>query len=327
MQNFWMVRRYACTIPLQLDSKLSRVDMSISDPTITPTTSPTRGGAFATPLRYPGGKGRLGAWLANVMRANKISGGWYVEPYAGGAGAAILLLSRGYVDHIVLNDLDPVVHAFWWAVLNDTEGLLKLLVTTPVTMETWHLQRQVHASPHEHSLTELGFATFFLNRTNRSGILTGGVIGGKAQNGPWTMAARFNKDDLSNRIKTVASLRRHISLYKSDAVDLLKYIQADLPAKSLIYLDPPYYHKGSQLYRNHYRPEDHTAIATAVGHIKTPWLVSYDNCTEIQELYKGHKSVEFSLHYSTHKERPLATEIMIYNNLAMTTPPIMSRRA
>lgn len=301
--------------------------MSNPDPITAPSQSLSKGGAFATPLRYPGGKGRLGAWLANVMRTNKISGGWYVEPYAGGAGAAILLLSRGYVDHIVLNDLDPVVHAFWWAVLNDTEGLLKLLDQTPVDMATWERQRQIHASPDAHSLTEIGFATFFLNRTNRSGILKGGVIGGKAQNGPWTMAARFNKEDLSNRIRTVSSLKRHISLYKSDAVDLLKDIQADLPAKSLIYLDPPYYHKGSQLYRNHYRPEDHAAIAAAVGEIKTPWLVTYDNCTEIQELYKEHKSVEFSLHYSTHKDRPLATEIMIYDNLAMTSPPVMSRRA
>lgn len=261
------------------------------------------------------------------MRTNKISGGWYVEPYAGGAGAAILLLSRGYVDHIVLNDLDPVVHAFWWAVLNDTAGLLQMLDSTPVTMETWERQREIHASPEDYSLTELGFATFFLNRTNRSGILKGGVIGGKGQNGPWTMEARFNKEDLSNRIRTVSSLRRHISLYKSDAVDLLKDIQGDLPAKSLIYLDPPYYHKGSQLYRNHYRPEDHAAIAAAVGDIKTPWLVTYDNCAEIQELYKDHNSVEFSLHYSTHKDRPLATEIMIYGNLAMSSPPVMSRRA
>lgn len=291
-----------------------------------PTIQP-RGGAFATPLRYPGGKGRLAAWLAGLMRANKISGGWYVEPYAGGAGAAILLLSRGYVDHIVLNDLDPVVHAFWWSVLNDTDNLVDLIEKTPVTMESWERQRQIHAAPDAHTQTEVGFATFFLNRTNRSGILKGGVIGGKAQTGPWSMSARFNKIDLSNRIKTVASLRRHVSLYKSDAVDLLQHIKADLPKKSLIYLDPPYYHKGSQLYRNHYKPEDHAAIAAAVGEIETPWLVTYDNCTEIQALYSEFESVEFSLHYSTHKERPLSTEIMIYGNLDMTSPPVMSRRA
>lgn len=300
--------------------------MSTAETTPSPPT-PNRGGAFATPLRYPGGKGRLGAWLASLLRGNKISGGWYVEPYAGGAGAAILLLSRGYVDHIVLNDLDPVVHAFWWSVINDTAGLLDLLDRTPVTMDSWERQREIHAAHDKHSMTEVGFATFFLNRTNRSGILKGGVIGGKAQNGPWSMAARFNKADLAERIRTIASLKRHISLYKADAVDLLRDIKSDLPAKSLIYLDPPYYHKGSQLYRNHYQPDDHAAIAAAVGEIETPWLVTYDNCAEIQALYKDFKSVEFSLHYSTHNARPLATEIMIYGNLKVDSAPVMSRRA
>lgn len=290
-------------------------------------STPSRGGAFATPLRYPGGKGRLGAWLAQLMRANRISGGWYVEPYAGGAGAALLLLSRGYVDHIVLNDLDPVVHAFWQSVLSDTDGILSLLESTPVTIDSWERQRQIHANPQSFSPTEVGFATFFLNRTNRSGILKGGVIGGKAQTGPWSMTARFNKSDLAERIRTVASLRRHISLYHEDAVDLLRGIGADLPPRSLTYLDPPYYHKGSQLYRNHYRPEDHAAIAAAVAQISTPWLVTYDNCPEICALYQEFDSVKFSLHYSTHKERPLATEIMFYGNLEMETPPVMSRRA
>lgn len=287
----------------------------------------SRGGAFATPLRYPGGKGRLGAWLAQLMRSNKISGGWYVEPYAGGAGAAILLLSRGYVDHIVLNDLDPVVHAFWWSVLNDTEGLLSLLESTPVTMASWEHQRQIHDFPESFSPTEVGFATFFLNRTNRSGILKGGVIGGKAQTGPWSMDARFNKSNLAERIRTVASLRRHVSLYKEDALDLLQGICSDLPSRSLTYLDPPYFHKGSTLYRNHYLPEDHAAIASAVTQIRTPWLVTYDNCPEIRELYQSCNSVEFSLHYSTHKARPLATEIMFYDNLRIDAPPVMSRSA
>lgn len=287
----------------------------------------SRGGAFATPLRYPGGKGRLGAWLAQTMRMNRISGGWYVEPYAGGAGAAILLLSRGYVDHIVLNDLDPVVHAFWWSVLNETDDFLSLLQSTPINMASWEKQREVHANPDAYAPTEVGFATFFLNRTNRSGILKGGVIGGKAQNGAWSMAARFNKLDLAERIRTIASLRRHVSLYKEDAIDLLRGIGADLPPRSLTYLDPPYYHKGSQLYRNHYHPSDHAAIAEAVAQFGSPWLVTYDNCPEIRDLYKNHNSVEFSLYYSTHASRPLASEVMFYGNLVIDSPPYMSRRA
>lgn len=282
---------------------------------------------FGSPLRYPGGKGRLGPWLAQLLRHNKISGGWYVEPYAGGAGAAIYLLAQGYVDHIVINDLDPVVHAFWWAVLNDTERFIDLLDEAPVTMDSWYRQKAIHADPDRFSLTEIGFATFFLNRTNRSGILKGGVIGGKNQDGPYSLAARFNKLDLAERVRNVASLADHISLHNEDAVDLLSMLQPDLPVKSLIYLDPPYYQKGSQLYRNHYLPEDHQKIAECVVALKTPWLVTYDSCPEIRSLYQACSGVEFSLHYSTASDRPLATELMYYGNLTMPAQgPVMTRR-
>lgn len=291
--------------------------------------SPRKGAnPFATPLRYPGGKGRLGPWLARLMRYNRISGGWYVEPYAGGAGAAVFLLLRGYVDHIVINDLDPVVHAFWSAVLDDTATLLRLIEETPVTIESWEKQRAIHAAPEQHSMTEVGFATFFLNRTNRSGILKGGVIGGRRQDGVWRLDARYNKADLSERIRNLARMRRHVSLFGEDALELINGLRADLPARSLIYLDPPYYQKGSQLYRNHYRPQDHAAIGRAVSEIRTPWLVTYDDCQEIRDLYSSHAGVDFALHYSTTTERPLSRELMYYGNLEMPEEgPVLTRRA
>ena len=287
--------------------------------------TPTGGGVFASPLRYPGGKGRLGPWLARLMRHNRISGGWYVEPYAGGAGAAWYLLLQGYVNHIVINDLDPVVHAFWWAVLNDSARLINLIETTPVTIDAWRQQKAVLASPEAYSQTEVGFATFFLNRTNRSGILKGGVIGGLAQTGVYPMDARFNKRDLVERVRSLARLRTHVTLYGLDALALLDVLKPILPAKSLIYLDPPYYQKGSQLYRNHYRPDDHAQIARRVMSIETPWMVTYDNCAEIRALYAGCEGTEFSLHYSTGKERPLATEVMFYGNLALADEPVLTR--
>lgn len=92
--------------------------------------------SFVTPLRYPGGKGRLGVWLAELIQHNGLENGLYVEPYAGGAGAAMFLLANNHVERIAINDLDPVVHAFWWAVLNDTDRLVELVKETPVTTES-----------------------------------------------------------------------------------------------------------------------------------------------------------------------------------------------
>lgn len=281
--------------------------------------------SFVTPLRYPGGKGRLGAWLAELLEHNGLTGGLYVEPYAGGAGAAMYLLANDHVERIAINDIDPVVHAFWWAVLNDTERLVDLVMETPVTMDTWHQQREVIATAAQHDLTTLGFATFFLNRTNRSGMIKGGVIGGQKQAGKYLIDARYKKEQLGGRIARIGAMRDRIHLFNVDALALLNHPELDLNCRSLVYLDPPYYEKGSQLYRNHYKPDDHQEIAQAVMAINTPWLVTYDNCDEIKALYSEAQGVEFSLHYSTHMLRPKATEAMFYGNIELHSAPTMRR--
>ncbi len=280
---------------------------------------------FSTPLRYPGGKGRLGHWLAQLLRHNRISGGCYVEPYAGGAGAAIHLLTKGYVNHIVINDADPVVYAFWAAAVQHAEQFLLLLKETAVNMESWYRQKEIHEAPEKYDIVEVGFATFFLNRTNRSGILAGGVIGGKDQTGPYKLDARFNKTDLAERIRLLGELKKHIGIYGCDAIEFLRGIEDQLPSNSLIYCDPPYYHKGSQLYRNFYKPDDHQEIATAVSQLNKPWLVTYDDCPEIHALYSAHNRADFSLVYSTAQARTLGSEVMYYSGVQLHELPALRR--
>lgn len=259
------------------------------------------------------------------MRHNRISGGWYVEPYAGGAGAALFLLMQGYVDHIVINDADPAICSFWRAVTEANAKLLRLIANTPVTMKTWERQREILSNPEKHDFVEVGFAAFFLNRTNRSGILAAGVIGGKAQAGEWKLDARYVVGDLSARIAKIGSMARHITVLGMDALDLLSDVAPGFPSKCLVYLDPPYYVKGSQLYRNHYGPEDHGAIAECVKSADYPVLVTYDDCAEVRALYSGLDEVNFSLHYSTHMARPLASEAMYYKNLELPCDPTLTR--
>tara|TARA_A100001391_G_scaffold204946_2_gene202675 strand:- start:2091 stop:2924 length:834 start_codon:yes stop_codon:yes gene_type:complete len=259
------------------------------------------------------------------MRHNKISGGVYAEPYAGGAGAALYLLSNQYVRTIFINDVDPVIYSFWWSVLNDSEKLIKLIDSTPVTIKAWKKQKEILTKPEEHSRTEVGFATFFLNRTNRSGILKAGVIGGFNQDSEYKIDARYNKSDLKARIEAIARHKNRINLFGLDAVDFIEDIAQNFNKKSLLYLDPPYYKKGSQLYRNFYNPDDHQKIAKSVSKIKTPWIVTYDNCEQIREIYKKQKTEDFSLIYSTHSKRPRATEIMVYKYLELPSTPFLSR--
>ena len=274
-----------------------------------------------TPLRYPGGKGKLGPWLGELMRHNKISGGYYIEPYAGGAGAALYLLMSGYVNHIIINDLDPAIYAFWWSILNQSDEFIEKIKQVDVTAYEWEKQKEILRNIDKHNMLDIGFGAFFLNRTNRSGILKGGMIGGKDQTGNYKIDARYNKENLIERIEYIAFYKDRISLYNLDALELLQDVVCNLPDKALIYLDPPYYVKGSQLYRNHYKHEDHKELSDVVKNLCHSWLVTYDKCDSIKKLYSDVDEIEFSLRYSTHLSRNVATEYMFYGNLQLHKSP------
>jgi DNA adenine methylase len=271
-----------------------------------------RGGKqFSTPLRYPGGKGKFSKFVKQVFEANGLLDGHYVEPYAGGAGVALELLFQEYVSHIHINDIDTAIYSFWEAAVYHTSDLCELIVETPVTMENWHKNRAVLESIGKHSVLEVALATFFLNRTNRSGILKAGVIGGKAQEGKWKLDARYNKEELTKRIKMIGRYRDRVHVYNRDAVDFLDVIIPELPEKTLIYLDPPYYEKGSGLYRNFYNHEDHVRIAKRLDNVKLPWMVSYDDVQPIKNIYSKYRQDEYILSYTAQDKRK-GSEVMIY---------------
>jgi len=280
--------------------------------------------AFVTPLRYPGGKGRLGVWLSQLLSSNNLDGGTYVEPYAGGAGAAMHLLTTGAVRQIVINDIDPVIFQFWWAVFNRTTALARRIRAAKVTLEERDHQKAILRSNESQDPLDVAFATFFLNRTSRSGILTGGPIGGRLQDGKYRLDARFNRDQLADRVKTLGALKDRVSLTNIDAMDLLSSISRR-KKKLLVYCDPPYFNKGYQLYENHYSAGDHSAIAQRMQELKVPWIVTYDDCPQIRSLYESARATTFSLHYSTHLQRNRATELLYYGNLSLNPAPFLHR--
>lgn len=267
-----------------------------------------------SPLRYPGGKQVLARVLAQLISVNGCEGGTYVEPYAGGAGAALTLLFEEYVERLILNDADPRIYAFWHALLRKTDDFLCLLHDTPVNVDEWENQRRIYLSPSPQSCLTVGFATFYLNRCNRSGIISnGGVIGGRAQKGRWRMDARFNRTDLETRIRRVSLYGDRVQLSNLDAVAFLgQCAKEDPPGRRLfVYLDPPYYGKGSQLYMNHYDAADHEALAGFLrDEASFVWVLTYDNVAEIRSLYRGFRRVPFDLGYSV-RNRRVGSELMI----------------
>lgn len=267
---------------------------------------------FHTPLRYPGGKGKFAPFVKKLMEVNNLNAD-YLEPYAGGSAIALDLLFAGYCQNVHINDLDMAIFHFWQSITTQTDDFIKLLFDTPVTIEEWYKQKCILDNPQNHSSLEHGFATFFLNRTNRSGILKAGVIGGYKQEGNYKLDARFNKLNLAKRIEKIGTYAKHIHIYNLDALELLSNVDTLLPKHSFIYLDPPYYVKGQGLYRNFYQHEDHIKICQTLHSIKTKWLVSYDNCPEIKKIYAQYRQQDYTLNYSAQQKR-LGSEVMIFCN-------------
>jgi DNA adenine methylase len=270
---------------------------------------------YVTPLRYPGGKARLAPFVKTLLRLNNLGDAHYVEPYAGGASVGLALLLGEYVTRIHMNDLDRSVYAFWYSVLNETDALCRQIKKARLSVEEWRRQRAVQERAREVSLLELGFSTFYLNRTNRSGIIcSGGIIGGFRQTGQWKLDARFYRDGLIKRIERIADYRDRISLYNCDAADLLGLLLPALPTKSLLYLDPPYYVKGKRrLYANFYEHGDHVQIAALLKRAKRPWLVSYDDVPEIRGLYDRFRYRRYRLPY-TAAARYAGSEIIFFSD-------------
>lgn len=267
-----------------------------------------------TPLRYPGGKGKLAAYVKEVIGANRLYDCVYVEPYAGGAAVGLELLFQEFVSRIHINDLSTPVYSFWKAVLNETEELCRLVKNTRLSVRSWDRQRRVFQNPKDHSYVQVGFATFFLNRTNRSGILNGGIIGGRDQTGPWKIDARYNADELIFRIQSIAKIRQRIKLTRKDALAFLRAGLAKWPSNTLVYLDPPYFNRGRDLYYDYYRPDDHADLARFMADSMgdRSWLVSYDNVDPIKRLYSGFRSIVYSVGYSARENRK-GKEVMFFS--------------
>lgn len=266
-----------------------------------------------SPLRYPGGKNRLAKFIAKVCVDNNING-HYVEPYAGGASVALYLLIEGKVKYITINDYDRSIYAFWYSVLNNTEKLCAKIEKIEVNIENWEKMKNIQKKKKTASLLELGFSTFFLNRTNRSGIINAGVIGGIKQNGEYKINCRFNKSELIERIKFIAKYRKNIKLYKKDALKLIEKIQIESNnSNTIFYFDPPYYLKGSMLYMNHYNDEQHNEIAKKIKSIKNiHWIVSYDDVPQINKLYNWALSKKYSLKHFAYSVKK-GDEILFYS--------------
>lgn len=248
-----------------------------------------------SPLRYPGGKSRLAEYLARLVNAQTPRPREYAEPFAGGAGAALRLLANEEVRYAHINDLDPGIASFWRALFSSTEDFAQLILGANLSIDEWHRMRDIYSNPTQYDDVELGFATFYLNRTNRSGILRARPIGGLEQTGNWKIDARFNPADLADKVRYVGEYRNRVTTSELDARDFLAKMEGD-SADVLVYVDPPYLVQGERLYLDGLSYDDHKELAARLRAANFPWFMTYDADERIpQDLYAGLRCASFDI--------------------------------
>ena len=267
-----------------------------------------------SPLRYPGGKNRISGFIGLVIQNLHMTNCTYIEPFAGGAGVALSLLLNGTVENIIINDYDKAIYSFWRAIKQEPSSLINLIENTPVTIDEWHRQKNIYLSSTSYSL-ELAFSTLFLNRTNHSGILNAGPIGGYSQSGEWKLDVRFDKESLIKKIQAIAEHRQNITIYNKNIISLLRNYSHSFGSNVFFYFDPPYYNKGQQLYKNFFTHQDHQKIRDViVQEITAPWIITYDDVDEIADLYADFEKRRFDLTYSA-ANKGKASELMIFSDI------------
>lgn len=273
----------------------------------------------SSPLRYPGGKGKLTEFVSHIIAINNIKNSIYCEPFCGGSGVAINLLLDKKVDKIILNDFDTAIYSFWYAVLNDTQKMIDKISKTDITTQERLKQKEIYmfGQTQKGYSFDLGFATLFLNRTNVSGVIKGGVMGGESQKGKYKIDCRFNKEDIIRRINIIAEYKENIMLHNYEAKDFIFNILQNFSKDNLfIFFDPPYYKQGKNLYTNFFDHKDHEILGMAIKKLDEYfWILTYDNNPEILKIYKEYNPRKYKLQYSA-KNKIKETELFFSSNKA-----------
>lgn len=267
-----------------------------------------------SPLRYPGGKTKLFPYMKLIIEKNKLQNSTYVEPFAGGCGLAISLLQKDLVNDILINDYDYAIYAFWYSILNHTEEFCQRIRQISICIDEWDRQKNIYLNQEENTILDVGFSTFFLNRTNRSGIISGGIIGGREQRSKYTIDCRFNKENLIKRINKIAEQKERIHIANEDVFDLIENTLINMPTENtFVYFDPPYVKKGQQLYKNFFEFNDHVNLRDRITRMNHKWLTTYDHIDEIAILYQDYRQDIIDINYSAGTNK-MGRELAIFSN-------------
>ena len=269
---------------------------------------------ITSPLRYPGGKGKLYSQFKQIICNNNLLDLAYTEPFAGGYGIGIKLLINNDISHAIINDFDYHIYAIWKCIFDYTEQFIALIDNTEINLQAWEKQKKVYNDYQNHSLLEVGFSAFFLNRTNYSGVLKGGPIGGIKQTGKYKIDCRFNKARLIKAIQNISVFRNKVEIYNMEVNEFIDTVILNRQNELFVNFDPPYVTKGEILYKNYFNENDHKKLAKKITTTlqNVQWIMTYDDCEIIKQLYKDYNPQKFYLQYYAGTKR-IGNELLITN--------------
>ena len=143
------------------------------------------------------------------------------------------------------------------------------------------------------------------------------IIGGQEQRGAYKIDARYNSLNLINKIRNIAEKREQIVLLNQDAKELLQPQQLRRYYKTFINLDPPYVKKGAQLYKNAFTDVDHREVSQFISNWNRKWIVTYDICPLVAEIYRDFRSSYLDVTYSVRMSKKAQENIFFSNNLEL----------
>lgn len=256
-----------------------------------------------SPLRYPGGKTKARKRLEEILLENfKVEDfDTLISPFFGG-GSFEFYLEGKYKFKIEANDLFQPLYNFWVNCKERKEEMSKeLKERLKVSKEDFKSYREDIKNVNSF---QSGIIFFIINRCSFSGSTFSGGFSLESSKKRFTPSSisRVEKLDLSR-----------ISFYN---LDFEIFLKKEFSPKSFLFLDPPYYlEEGSKLYGEKgdlHSNFNHVKLREILGS-KNNWMLTYNNCEYIRELYKDYKIIETSWSYGMNKSKK-SSEIVIINN-------------
>jgi len=279
-----------------------------------------------SPLRYPGSKKRLVLYLYEIIKYNKLNPNVLVEPFVGGGNIALHFLLNGIVNKIIIADKDKLIYSFWEVLFSNPDYLIDFIKRVKIDLDTFYKYKEIARNSEYCEKERLAEACIYLNRTSFSGIMTDrvGPLGGKNQQSQYKIDCRFNKEGLIEKIKYISAFRRSVIVLSSDWRDTIQYgqdwaINKKRLNRLFFYFDPPFFHKANDLYRCYFNKEEHKRFYKEIIRLNYDWVLSYDNATEIRELYSNEKYITMHIEvpYSINSHAKRIEKELIITPLAL----------